>query len=215
LHLPDWDARLLGPSIERSLQRLRTDYLDVVQLHSCAADVLRQGEVIDVLQRAREAGKTRYLGYSGDGEAARYAIACGAFDTLQTSLNIADQEAIEWTLPLARARGMGVIAKRPVANVAWRHGTRPEDPYIQAYWERLRQLDYDFLRQGLTEAVGTALRFTLSVDGVHTAIVGSAQPGRWRQNAALLAAGPLAQELFAGIRARWHARAGADWHGEE
>jgi aryl-alcohol dehydrogenase-like predicted oxidoreductase len=215
LDLPDWDARLLMPSIERSLHRLRTDYLDVVQLHSCAADVLRQGEVIDVLQRARAAGKTRYLGYSGDGEAARYAIACGAFDTLQTSLNIADQEAIEWTLPLARARRMGVIAKRPLANVAWQHGTRPTDPYIQAYWERLRQLDYDFLRQGLTEAVGMALRFTLSVDGVHTAIVGSAQPRRWRQNAALLTAGPLARDPFEAIRARWRTRAGADWHGEE
>jgi aryl-alcohol dehydrogenase-like predicted oxidoreductase len=212
---PDWDPRLLVPSIERSLRRLRTDYLDVVQLHSCAADVLRRGEVVDVLQRARGAGKIRYLGYSGDGEAARYAIACGAFATLQTSLNLADQEAIEWTLPLARARGMGVLAKRPLANVAWQHGTRPADPYIQSYWERLRQLDYDFLRQGLTEAVGTALRFTLSVDGVHTAIVGSTQPGRWRQNAALLAAGPLAQESFEAIRARWHARAGADWHGEE
>jgi aryl-alcohol dehydrogenase-like predicted oxidoreductase len=215
LNLPDWDPRLLVPSIERSLHRLRTDYLDVVQLHSCAADVLRRGELIEVLQRARAAGKTRYLGYSGDGEAARYAIACGAFDTLQTSINIADQEAIEWTLPLARARGLGVIAKRPLANVAWQHGTRPADPYIQAYWERLRLLDYDFLRQGLAEAVGIALRFTLSVDGVHTAIVGSAQPGRWRQNAAFLAAGPLAREPFEAIRTRWHAMAGADWHGEE
>jgi aryl-alcohol dehydrogenase-like predicted oxidoreductase len=215
LNLPDWDVRLLMPSIERSLHRLRTDYLDVVQLHSCAADVLRRGEVVDALQRMREAGKTRYLGYSGDGEAARYAIACGVFDTLQTSLNIADQEAIEWTLPMARARGMGVIAKRPLANVAWRHGTRPDDPYIQAYWERLRQLDYDFLQQPLGEAVGIALRFTLSVEGVHTAIVGSAQPNRWRQNAAHLAAGPLGQEPFETIRARWHATAGADWHGEE
>jgi aryl-alcohol dehydrogenase-like predicted oxidoreductase len=211
---PDWDPRLLTPSIERSLQRLRTDYLDVVQLHSCATEVLRQGEVIDVLRRAREAGKTRYLGYSGDGEAARYAIACGAFDTLQTSLNIADQEAIELTLPLARARSMGVIAKRPLANVAWQHGTRPPDPYIQPYWERLRRLDYAFLRQPLREAVGIALRFTLSIEGVHTAIVGSARPGRWQQNAAHLPAGPLAQEQFAGIRARWQAIAGADWHGE-
>jgi aryl-alcohol dehydrogenase-like predicted oxidoreductase len=215
INRPDWDPRLLAPSIERSLRRLRTDYLDVVQLHSCAADVLHQGEVIDVLQRARAAGKTRYLGYSGDGEAARYAIACGAFDTLQTSINIADQEAIDLTLPLARARGMGVIAKRPIANVAWQHGTRPADPYIQSYWERLRHLDYNFLGQALGEAVGTALRFTLDVEGVHTAIVGSARPGRWHQNAALLAAGPLAREAFEAIRARWHARAGADWHGEE
>jgi aryl-alcohol dehydrogenase-like predicted oxidoreductase len=215
LNLPDWDPRLLTRSIERSVQRLRTDCLDVVQLHSCSLDVLRRGAVIDALQRARAAGKTRYLGYSGDGEAARYAITCGAFDTLQTSINLADQEAIELTLPLACARGMGVIAKRPLANVAWRHGTRPADPYIQTYWERLRRLDYDVLRQGLVEAVGMALRFTLNVEGVHTAIVGTTQPGRWRENAALLAAGPLGQEAFAAIRARWHERAGADWHGEE
>jgi aryl-alcohol dehydrogenase-like predicted oxidoreductase len=215
LNLPDWDPRLLRQSIERSLHRLRTDYLDVVQLHSCAANVLRRGEVIDVLHRAREAGKTRYLGYSGDGEAARYAIACGAFDTLQTSINIADQEAIELTLPLASAHGMGVIAKRPVANVAWRHEARPADPYIQVYWERLRHLDYDFLGPSLGEAVGTALRFTLGVEGVHTAIVGSVRPGRWQENATRLAAGPLAGEACEAIRARWHARAGAEWHGEE
>jgi aryl-alcohol dehydrogenase-like predicted oxidoreductase len=177
--------------------------------------VRRRGEVVDALQRAREAGKTRYLGYSSDGEAAREAITCGVFDILQTSVNIADQEAIDLTLPLARARRMGVIAKRPLANVAWRHAARPADPYIQAYWARLRQLDYAFLRLPLAEAVGTALRFTLAVEGVHTAIVGSARPGRWRENAAHLAAGPLAGEAFAAIRARWRACAGADWHGEE
>jgi aryl-alcohol dehydrogenase-like predicted oxidoreductase len=121
LDLPNWDPRLLTAAIERSLQRLRTDHLDVVQLHSPPADVLRRGEVVDALQCAREAGKTRYLGYSGDGEAAREAITCGAFDTLQTSVNLADQEAIEWTLPLASARGLGVIAKRPGRCAGARH----------------------------------------------------------------------------------------------
>jgi aryl-alcohol dehydrogenase-like predicted oxidoreductase len=212
---PDCDPRLLTASIERSLERLRTDHLDVVQRHSCPADARRRGEVVEALRRAREAGKTRHLGYSGDGEAAREAVTCGVFDTVQTSVNIADQEAIDLTLPLARARGMGVIAKRPVANVAWRHAARPADPYIQAYWERLRRLDDDFLGQSLGEAVGTALRFTLGGEGVHTAIVGSARPGRWRENAAHLAAGSLPAEAFAAIRARWRARARADWRGEE
>jgi hypothetical protein len=110
---------------------------------------------------------------------------------------------------------LGVIAKRPLANVAWRHERRPVDPYLQTYWERLRRLDYEFLGRPLGEAVATALRCTLGVDGVHTAIVGSARPGRWQENAAFVAAGPLPGEAFAAIRARWRARAGADWHGEE
>ena len=52
LDLPDWSPRLLEQSIERSLQRLRTDHLDLVQLHSCSRELLQQGEVIEVLQRA-------------------------------------------------------------------------------------------------------------------------------------------------------------------
>jgi aryl-alcohol dehydrogenase-like predicted oxidoreductase len=51
LDRPDWDPRLLTASIERSLRRLSTDAVDVVQLHSCAADVLRRGGVIDVRPR--------------------------------------------------------------------------------------------------------------------------------------------------------------------
>jgi aryl-alcohol dehydrogenase-like predicted oxidoreductase len=214
IDLPDWDARLLEQSIERSLRRLRTDHLDLLQLHSCSEEVLRQGDVIEVLRRAREAGQTRYIGYSGDGRAALYAVECGAFDTLQTSVNVADQESLELTLPPARARGLGVIAKRPIANAVWKNAARPADPYVQPYWDRLRQLDYEFLRGDMTEAVSTALRFTLSVPGVQTAIVGTEKPERWRQNAALLAEGALDAAQFEAIRARWAERAGADWAGE-
>ena len=212
--LPDWDPRMLAQSIDRSLQRLRVEHVDVVQLHSCSEELLRQGEVIRVLQDARDAGKTRFLGYSGDRQAARYAIECGAFDTLQTSVSIADQEAIELTLPLARERGMGVIAKRPIANAAWKTGRRPESSYHHAYWERLQALDYDFLKQPLPDAIATALRFTLSVPGVHTAIVGTTRPERWQENAALLGAGLLPHSEFQAIRARWNAVAQPNWAGQ-
>jgi aryl-alcohol dehydrogenase-like predicted oxidoreductase len=212
--LPDWDTRLLEQSIDRSLQRLRTDCLDLVQLHTCSEEKLRQGDVIAVLQRARDAGKTRFIGYSGDSQAARYAVECGAFDSLQTSLSIADQEPIALTVPLAREREMGVIAKRPIANAAWRHGQQAPGGYVQTYWERLRKLDYPFLANPRDEVAGIALRFTLSVPGVHTAIVGTTQPGRWRDNAALLAVGPLPAEQFQAIRDRWAAIAGPDWVGQ-
>jgi len=202
----------LFESVEGSLRRLGTDHVDLVQLHSCSLETLRKGDVIAALTQARERGWTRFIGYSGDGAAARYAVECGRFDTLQTSVSIADQEAIELTLPLAAKRGMGVIAKRPLANVAWRCARRPSESYYQDYWERLRALDYPFLRDD--GAVATALRFTLSVPGVHTAIVGTTRPDRWEENAALLAAGPLSAREFAGIRARWHAVAAPSWTGQ-
>jgi aryl-alcohol dehydrogenase-like predicted oxidoreductase len=211
---PDWRLASLLKSIERSLRRLETDHLDLVQLHSCSLAVLREGEAIEALARARERGWTRYIGYSGDGEAARFAVECERFDTLQTSVNVADQEAIELTLPLARARDMGVIAKRPLANVAWRYRRKPAEPYYQTYWSRLRALDYDFLRTAPESAVGIALGFTLGVPGVHTAIVGTTRPERWRENAALLEAGPLSFAHFERLRARWLEIADASWVGQ-
>jgi len=209
---PDWRPAALLASVERSLRRLATDHLDLIQLHSCSLAVLRRGDAIAALERARERGWARYIGYSGDGAAARYAIECGRFDTLQTSISLADQEALTLTLPLARARRMGVIAKRPLANVAWRHARKPAEPYEQDYWARLRALDYPFLRSAPDAAIATALSFTLSVPGVHTAIVGTTKPERWRQNAALLRALPV--EEFERIRARWREVAGASWVGQ-
>jgi hypothetical protein len=210
----DWRPASLLASIERSLKRLRTDRLDLIQLHSCSLAELRRGEAIEALERARERGFTRYIGYSGDGEAARHAVECGRFDTLQTSVSIADQEALELTLPLAARRGMGVIAKRPLANVAWRYARRPAEPYYQTYWTRLRALDYPFLREDPDRAVGIALRFTLAAPGVHTAIVGTKRPERWPENARLLEAGPLPAAEVDRIRTRWRTVADASWTGE-
>ena len=210
----DWRTAPLLASIERSLRRLATDYVDLIQLHSCSLAELRAGEAVEALERARERGWARYIGYSGDGEAARYAVECGRFDTLQTSISIADQQAIELTLPLASARRLGVIAKRPLANVAWRYERKPAESYYQTYWSRLRTLGFAFLSAAPETALGTALRFTLSAPGVHTAIVGTTKPERWQQNAALLQAGALPPDEFERIRARWREVGGASWDGQ-
>lgn len=217
--VPAWDRNSIIFSIEQSLRRLKTDRLDLVQLHSCAEDILRKGEAIEALQQAKTEGKTRFAGYSGDGNAAKFAIKCGAFDALQTSLNIADQESIDELLPLTRQKQMGVIIKRPVANVAWREKTLPTNTYYHTYWERLQQLQYSFLNfesdnGHLNDEVATALRFTLMNDGVHTAIAGTTRPERWQQNAMEVAKGPLPQEQYEAIRQRWKQIAQRDWVGQ-
>ena len=212
---PNWSRASILESIQRSLQRLRAEHVDIVHLHSCSEHELRKGEAISALQEARDLGYTRYIGYSGDSNAAHYAVECGAFDTLQTSINIADQGVIELTLPLARQNNLGVIAKRPIANAAWKSGHKPIDSYQHEYWERLRKLNYDFLRElDVQEAVAIALRFTLSVPGVHTAIVGTAKPERLQQNIDFVDYGPLDQKEFDSIRERWNEFAPRTWIGQ-
>ena len=209
----DWEPRMMAASIDRSLKRLRTDHVDVMQLHSCSERELRKGKVIEVLQRAREAGKTRFVGYSGDGGDALYAVESGVFDTLQISVSIADQEAIEMVLSRARAKNIGVIAKRPIANAAW-IGEGASDWYSRPYCDRLKKLDYQFLHEEAARSIATALRFTLSTPGVHTAIVGTTKPGRWQQNAALAGQGSLSPSDYDAIRARWRQVACRDWTGQ-
>jgi len=211
---PDWDPRLLTASIERSLRRLRTDHVDLLQLHSCSLDILRKGDVIQVLEKAKREGKTRYIGYSGDNEDARYAIHTGAFDTLQTSVSIADQQEIDFTIPAARERGMGIIAKRPIAEGVWLKETLEKNDYAYPYWERLQTLKYDFLESGSSTSIATALRFTLTVPDVDVAILGTTSAEHMRQNIAMLSAGNLSPDEFNMIRALWEQRADQHWLGQ-
>jgi aryl-alcohol dehydrogenase-like predicted oxidoreductase len=200
-------------SIERSLRRLQTDRIDLIQLHGCSEAVLKKGEAISALEKAQERGWVRYLGYSGDGHAARFAVECDALDVLQTSISIADQEAISQIIPLARTRNIGLIAKRPLANFAWKTGHKPINSYHHEYYERLRKLNFDFLHNG-EESIAIALRFVLSVPGVHTAIVGTTKPERCRENARLLESSALPQDQYNAIRERWDVIAPKTWIGQ-
>ncbi|MBL8962916.1 MAG: aldo/keto reductase [Phycisphaerae bacterium] len=216
-----WTPGSIERSIERSLTRLRTDHVDLVLLHSCGKDVLEKGECIDALEASRKAGKTRFIGYSGDSHAARFAVESGRFDALQTSVNFVDQESIEKTIPLARQKRMGVIAKRPIANAVWRHESEPTNNYVVEYWRRMKKLGYDFTSgepakdPGPDGAAGVALRFTLSVPGVHVAIVGTSNPDRWKMNARMLReGGALPSERFDAIREQWKKMAPPEWVGQ-
>jgi len=205
----DWHPTALRWDIDESLRRLRTERIELLLLHSCSEDMLRRADVVEVLQRAREAGKISHIGYSGDGPALRYAISCGEFAAVEMSINIADQEAIDNALPLAQKSGLGVIAKRPIANGLWRSLQRPDEDKNVAYWERLHDLNYSFLRSA--DGFGHALRFTISIPGVHTALVGTTNPGHVRQNAQSVEHGLINESKFKEIRGQWKNIAKSNW----
>jgi aryl-alcohol dehydrogenase-like predicted oxidoreductase len=209
----DWSKKGILETIETSLRDLKTDYLDIAQLHSCDAEILKRGEAIEALQRAQEKGYTRYIGYSGDNEDAKFAIEMDVFDSLQTSVSIADQTPIDTNIKLAAEKNIGVIAKRPIANAVWRHDSKPSESYYHEYWDRIQKLKFDFLNKTLEEATATALRFSLSIPGVNTMIVGTTKPNRWQENAKYVAEGELSNEEFEAIRNRWREVADESWVG--
>jgi len=201
LPYPDWDVRNVRPSIERTLRDLKTDYVDLMMIHSCSEAVLRQGDLIEALRDLKREGLTRYIGYSGDSTDALYAVSTGVFDALETSINIADQEALQLTVSEASKRDMGIIAKRPIANAVWvRQGLEnAPDPYV----ERLGKLNYPFLKNDSDAIAEKALRFVLSVPFVDTAIVGTTKLAHFRQNIGYAAKGKLPDREILDIRNRW------------
>lgn len=179
-----WTAKTIRDSIERSLKRMKTDHLDLVQLHSCGVEMLEQGEVIRALFDARQAGKTRFVGYSGDDDAAMWAVRSGHFDTLQTSFNVLDQAPRKALLPLAKELGLGVIIKRPIANAVW---GAPSASSRVAYRERALEIQDEGEIPGAPgDPIALALGFTLAHDEVDTAIVGTSDPGHMKANIKLV-----------------------------
>ncbi len=177
-----WTAQTITDSIDRSLSRMKTDYIDLLQLHSCGVDVLEKGEAIRAVQDAQQAGKVRYIGYSGDNEAAAWAVDSGLFASLQTSFNLVEQKARYGLLQAAKAQGMGVIIKRPIANGAWGAPKSPSG-YADQYWERAQLLEQMGPIEGApANRILLALGFTLAHDAVDTAIVGTQNPAHMRAN---------------------------------
>src|SRR6185437_9097326 len=124
-----WSQELVSGTVDRSLKNLRTDHLDVMLLHSCDLDTLKQGEALGALIKAREAGKIRFVGYSGDNQAAAYAATLPDVAVIETSVNVADQINLRLVLPATQKNNVGVIAKRPIANAAWRKPEQQQGLY--------------------------------------------------------------------------------------
>ena len=215
-----WSAQVIEQTVARALRRLKTDHLDVMLLHSCEQEVLEKGEAVEALVRARDAGKIRHAGYSGDNDAVLYAAGLDAIDVVETSVNICDQANIDSLLPEAKRCDIGVIVKRPVANAAWLGvGQQPGfyANYTTSYSERFEAMGLDLADLGGDgDWAEIALRFTLAQDGVTSAIVGTTNPENAKRNIEVAAKGPLPNEVTVAIRsafARAELTSGEAWLG--
>jgi aryl-alcohol dehydrogenase-like predicted oxidoreductase len=132
-------------SLETSLKLLRTDHVDLIQIHGNsytqdqAEETLGSGGILEQLERLKEEGLTRYVGFtSEDNNAAVFQfINSGRFDVMQISYNLLHQHPAEWTRPFgslfeARDAGVGTVTMRTLTSgifQKWVNTVRPDDEF--------------------------------------------------------------------------------------
>jgi aryl-alcohol dehydrogenase-like predicted oxidoreductase len=181
----DFTPGYLRFAVERSLKRLRTDHIDLLQLHNPPINLISAMETYEPLEAMKREGLIRFYGISvHPPEEGLAAVQATMPDTVQIVYNLARREAEDTFLPTAQAANVGVIAREPLANgflagryhaeSVWEHGdirSRMPRPYVaqlSALGQRVRELAD---KSGMT-APQLALKFVLDRGDIACAIVG-------------------------------------------
>jgi aryl-alcohol dehydrogenase-like predicted oxidoreductase len=164
-------------AVEASLKRLRTDYLDLLQLHKPPPAIFHTQEIPAAVEALQRAGKIRYFGVACD--TVSDAVQCAAdshIASLQVTINLLDRTALEALLPKANERGLGVIARNPRAAglLAAGYGDITGETYAidRASFEhsRAHAAQFAFLATCGRTLSQAAIQFVLQLAGVAATI---------------------------------------------
>jgi aryl-alcohol dehydrogenase-like predicted oxidoreductase len=198
-HQHDYTPANVRAGVERSLRRLGTDGLDLVQVHmSPSRHVLDADDVVATLQDLRDEGKTRFIGMSGILPNLPDHIAMGVFDVFQIPYSAVQREH-EDLITAAADSGAGTLIRGGVARGAaapdknWRSG--PLGLAEGVGRQRWQSSGIDDLLDGMSP-MEFMLRFTLSHPALSTTIVGTSNVDHLRGNVAIAAKGPLPAEVY-------------------
>jgi aryl-alcohol dehydrogenase-like predicted oxidoreductase len=211
----NFDPVYIRSALEKSLVRLRTDYIDLYQLHNPPQKLLKDDAVWDTLTALRAEGKVRYFGVSARSvnDARAYLRAAegappGRYgDTLQVAYNLLDQEAAAKGIFVeAYRQDWGIISRLPLASGMltgkYQAGHYWPATDFRAAWSRERVIEtarraeaLRFLVKPPVETLAqAALAFVLSQEALSTVITGAKTAAHVKDNAAASEFAPLPEE---------------------
>lgn len=191
-----WTRENLFRGLHESLERMRTDYVDVMQLHNPSVEQVESGDLVAVLQEMRDQGKVRFIGISSTEPHIEHFIGTGVFDVFQIPYSALERKE-EGSIQRAADSGAGVIVRGGVARGEPGAGLGNEDRWRA--WEAAN-MD-ELLEEGETRT-GFLLRFTNSHPGMHTNIVGTKNPAHLAENVRAAAMGPLSDDVYGEAKRR-------------
>ena len=209
--------------VERSLENLDRNALDLVQLHCPPTEVYYRPEVFEALEALKAQGKIRHYGVSVETvEEALKAIEYPGVETVQIIFNMFRQRPAELFFEEARRRKVGVLARVPLASglLTGKYGADasfPDNDHrnfnrngeafdrgetfagvdLERGVEAVRELD-EIRPEGMTMAQ-FALRWILMFDAVSCAIPGAKRPDQAAENAAAADLPPLSDETMQAV----------------
>lgn len=177
----------LMSAVEQSLRRLRTDYIDVYQLHNPPFSAIEHGHLFDPLEKMKAQGKIRHYGISiHEAQEGMLALKVGSPAAIQVVYNYLRRDAAEELFPQAISHGVGIIAREALAN-GFLTGKYTKDSIfptgdIRHQWPSKYQAQLIHRVEDFAKAVAadhspwslaqTALRFVLAQPAVSSVIVG-------------------------------------------
>jgi aryl-alcohol dehydrogenase-like predicted oxidoreductase len=191
-----WKPDVIRRNLETSLQRLRTDSIDILQFHGGDAETLQRAGLIDLLLEFRDQGLIRFLGSSSSLPHLPGLVDLGVFDTFQIPYSCLAPQHHD-LICRAAATGAGIILRGGIAQGG--PDAEIQRPALNDVWNTAR-LD-EVLPAGMSRAE-LILRFTLSHPACHTAIVGTCNLQHLAENLAAASRGPLPAEQTEEIKSR-------------
>ncbi len=191
-----WKKEVIQRNIDTSLQRLRTDYVDVLQFHGGDAETLQREGLIELLVAFRDQGVVKFIGASSSLPSLPGLIDLGVFDTFQIPYSCLAPEHHD-LITRAAESGAGVIIRGGVAQGG--PDAEIQRPALNEIWTQAK-LD-DVLPDGMKRAE-LILRYTASHPHCHTTIVGTCNPEHLAENVAAVEKGPLPDDLYEEVTSR-------------
>ena len=186
-----WTRANLMDNIETSLKRLKTDCVDIWQLHNPTVEDVERNNLLDVMDRVRSQGKVRWLGISTTLPHIDTFLEWGFFDVFQVPYSAMQTEHEDLITRIAQ-RDIGTIIRGGIAQ------GEPGISYsgLRERWLPWHKADLDQLRDFDESRTAFLLRFTLSHRDVQAVIVGTLNPAHLAENLKAAESGPLYRDVY-------------------
>jgi aryl-alcohol dehydrogenase-like predicted oxidoreductase len=191
-----WTRENLFRGLHESLQRMKTEYVDIMQLHNPPVEETEKNQLVDALKEMQQQGKVRFTSISTTLPHLPTYLEWGVFDTFQIPYSALERDHENWISRAAEA-GIGTIIRGGVARGEVGVGLGREDR-----WQKFEQAGLDELREQGESRTAFLLRYTLSHPHVDTTIVGTLYPEHLKENVAFANRGPLPAEVYAEAKRR-------------